>query len=124
LPQIRHSIFIAAPADRVHTLVSTPGGFSQWWSEDVTENSATRAIELGFFNRATVYRLSPVRMAPPQSAEWACETGQEWQGTHLVFEGASRNGGTALRFVHADWQAETDYFISCNTTWGQLMFRL
>jgi hypothetical protein len=22
------------------------------------------------------------------------------------------------------WQAETDYFTSCNTAWGELMFRL
>lgn len=29
-----------------------------------------------------------------------------------------------LRFSHAGWQAETEYFVSCNTTWGELMFRL
>ena len=124
LPQIRHAIFIAAPAERVYGLVSTPSGFSQWWSEDVTENNAAHTVDLGFFNRATVYRLAAVRMAPPQSAEWVCQSGQEWQDTHLVFDTASKDGGTMLRFAHADWKAETDYFISCNTTWGELMFRL
>src|SRR5437660_8417748 len=99
-------------------------GFSQWWSEDVTENKAARTVELGFFNRATVYRLNSVRMAAPQSAEWLCESGQEWQGTRLIFDTASKNGGTMLQFAHADWKAETDYFINCNTTWGELMFRL
>jgi hypothetical protein len=29
-----------------------------------------------------------------------------------------------LRFTHADWAADTDYFVSCTTTWGELMFRL
>lgn len=29
-----------------------------------------------------------------------------------------------MRFAHADWKAETDYFASCNTTWGELMYRL
>ena len=29
-----------------------------------------------------------------------------------------------LRFTHAGWRAEYDYFLSCNTTWGELMFRL
>lgn len=124
MPEIRHSIMIAAPAERVHALVSTPRGFSQWWSEDVTENTATRALELGFFNRTTVYRLKPVRIVPPQTAEWVCESGQEWQDTRLLFDVASKNGGALLRFAHADWKAETDYFISCNTTWGVLMFRL
>jgi uncharacterized protein YndB with AHSA1/START domain len=124
LPNIRHSIFIAAPPERVHVLVSTSRGFSQWWSEDVTENKAARTVELGFFDRATVYRLSPGRIAPPQTAEWLCESGQEWQGTRLVFDATSKNGGTTLQFAHRDWKAETDYFISCNTTWGELMFRL
>ena len=124
MPQIRHAILIAAPAERVHALVSTPHGFSQWWSEDVTENEAAHAVDLGFFNRATVYRLTPARLAPPQRAEWLCESGQEWTGTRLVFDTASKNGGTMLRFAHSDWKAETDYFISCNTTWGELMFRL
>ena len=32
--------------------------------------------------------------------------------------------GTSLRFAHADWKAVTDYFTSCNTTWGGLLFWL
>lgn len=122
MAQIRHAIFIAAPPERVYALVSTPHGFSQWWSEDVTENKDANSVELGFFDRSTVYRLAPVRMTP--GAEWVCESGQEWKGTRLIFETAAKNNGTALQFAHADWKAETDYFISCNTTWGELLFRL
>jgi hypothetical protein len=29
-----------------------------------------------------------------------------------------------LDFFHAQWRSETPYFTSCNTTWGELMFRL
>jgi hypothetical protein len=29
-----------------------------------------------------------------------------------------------LDFLHANWQDPTPYFVSCNTTWGALMFRL
>jgi hypothetical protein len=29
-----------------------------------------------------------------------------------------------VRLSHADWQAETDYFTMCTTTWGELMYRL
>jgi len=32
--------------------------------------------------------------------------------TRLIFDAASKNGGTMLQFAHADWKAETDYFIS------------
>jgi hypothetical protein len=29
-----------------------------------------------------------------------------------------RRPGTVLRFTHAGWKPETDYSVSCNTTWG------
>jgi hypothetical protein len=32
--------------------------------------------------------------------------------------------GTLVRFTNADWEAETDYFVSCTTVWGELLFRL
>lgn len=82
-----------------------------------------RHVELGFFNRATLYRLAPVRVNT-SVAEWQVETGQEWSGTRLIFELAPQSGNTLVRFTHADWKAETEYFISCTTVWGELMFRL
>ena len=51
-------------------------------------------------------------------------TGKEWDGTRIVFALKEGQGKTTVRFAHADWKAETDYFVSCNTTWGELMFRL
>src|SRR5580692_8199996 len=54
----------------------------------------------------------------------ALPSGKEWSGTRLLFDLAEQKGQTLLRFTHADWQAETDYFIACTTTWGELMFRI
>lgn len=122
MADIRHSISIAAPAERVYPLVASVKGFTLWWAEDVTDNS-NGTLELGFFNRATVYRLAPVRMKA-SLVEWQCETGQEWSGTRLIFEITAQGGNTLLHFTHADWKSETQYFISCNTVWGELMFRL
>ena len=42
-------------AETVYPLVATAAGFSQWWAADVTESAGP--VELGFFKRATVYRL-------------------------------------------------------------------
>ncbi len=41
-----------------------------------------------------------------------------------MFELTKNDGKTRLRFTHADWKAETDYFIDCTATWGELMYRL
>lgn len=122
MAQIMHQIVIEAPAARVLSLVSTGGGFAEWWAANVTEKDG--ATELGFFKRNTLYRLQPTLATAPREAEWRCPTGTEWEGTRIVFRLKGDQGKTTVRFAHADWKAETDYFVSCNTTWGELMYRL
>jgi len=85
--------------------------------------AASRVCGPGFFNRATVYSVQLVRSAPSET-EWFCKSGKEWEGTRLRFQLSETKGQTLLRFTHAGWEADTDYFVSCNTTWGALMFRL
>jgi hypothetical protein len=53
-----------------------------------------------------------------------CETGDERSGTRIVFRLEGRGSGALLRFTHGGWRSETDYFVSCSTTWGELMYRL
>ncbi len=122
MPDIKHSIPIAARPESIYPLVATAKGFTHWWAEDVTEPAGI--VELGFFKRATVYRLRVKTNNAPQHAEWGCESGDEWSGTFLSFHLEPTGAGTLLRFAHAGWKAETDYFIACNTTWGELMYRL
>ena len=124
MPDIKHSIQIGATPQAVHPLVASAQGFSRWWAADVTEDNASGNVDLGFFNRATVYGLHAVQIAAPRQAHWICQTGKEWSGTRLLFDLTEQSGQTFVRFTHADWKAETDYFVSCNTTWGELMFRL
>lgn len=124
MPDIKHSIQIAAAPQAVHPLVASAEGFSRWWASDVTPDKTTGNVELGFFNRATVYGLHPILIAAPRQAHWLCQSGKEWSGTRLLFDLGEQKGQTLVRFTHADWQSETDYFISCNTAWGELMFRI
>lgn len=122
MADIRHQFQIAAKPEIVFPLVAAAKGFTAWWAEDVTESSG--AWDLGFFNRSTIYRLRLVTSNAPTEAEWAVDSGAEWKGTRIHFSLKAGGPGTVLRFAHSGWQAETDYFTSCNTTWGELMFRL
>jgi uncharacterized protein YndB with AHSA1/START domain len=124
MPDIKHSITIDAAPERVFPLIASGSGFARWWAAGVTESGADGTVELGFFNRATVYRLKPVRLASPREMEWLCQSGKEWADTRLLFALTPNNAATVVRFTHANWQSETDYFISCTTTWGELMLRL
>jgi uncharacterized protein YndB with AHSA1/START domain len=122
MAQIKHAITIEASPEKVYPLIATARGFSQWWAADIKENSGM--VDLSFFGGATVYRLQLARSTRPRDAEWRCISGQEWNGTRLLFEMTPNSAKTLLRFTHADWNSETDYFVMCTTTWGELMFRL
>ena len=125
MPTIRHSISINTSPEKIFPLISSGRGLKQWWAADVTEDVPRDIVTLGFFNRATVYDLHPARIVVPTLAEWACQSGEEWNGTVLLFDLLpQKEGRTLLRFSHMDWRAETDYFVACTTTWGELMFRL
>jgi hypothetical protein len=122
MADIQHSVQVAAKPETIYPLIATGRGFGQWWATDITEPAG--AVELGFFNRATVYRLRLTVAKPPTDAEWLCETGNEWEGTHIIFRLEPSSSGTLLRFTHSGWASATDYFVSCNTAWGELMYRL
>lgn len=122
MASIRHSIEIDAPVSAVRAVVATAQGLCQWWAEDV--QAAADTVELGFFGRSTVYRLRSERRGPEDLVSWGCETGKEWAGTRLSFQLEPLSQRTRLHFEHSDWAGETPYFVSCNTTWGALLFRL
>ena len=124
MSDMRHSIMIDAAPEQIYALISSATGFAQWWAEDATEGGSSGTVELGFFHRATLYRLRPLVMGAPLTAEWICESGKEWTGTSLIFQLEPRGASVQLRFTHANWLEESDYFVSCTTTWGELMFRL
>jgi len=49
----------------------------------------------------------------------------EWVGTNIEvdLEGMS-NGKTRMKFGHKNWKSLQGAFAICNTTWGELMYRL
>jgi hypothetical protein len=122
MPQIKLSITVAAAREKVFPLIATPRGLSEWWAADVTEKNDV--VDLGFFKRATIYRLCLITNNPPHDAQWLCLSGHEWADTRLRFALTPVKDKTRVLFTHADWEAETDYFTDCTTTWGGLMFRL
>ena len=121
MADLRHGLKISASTEEVDLPVASAQGFRQWWAE-LTEPTGT--IELGFFNRTTGYRLRSKSGHAPVEAEFWRETGAEGSGTRLIFHRETAGSGTLVGFTHAGWQADTEDFVSCNTVWGELMFRL
>jgi uncharacterized protein YndB with AHSA1/START domain len=125
MPDIKHLIEIAATPSAVYAALTTSAGLQSWWTADAeAETQAGGAAQFGFFQRTTVYRMRIDQLEPARRVAWTCETGAEWQGTSLVFSLEAKGAGTLLHFVHGNWQAESEYFLCCNTTWGELLYRL
>lgn len=123
MPDIRLLMTIAREPRDVFPLVAGATGLASWWTDDVTVRP-DGAVQAGVNGRTRVYLLRPETMVMPARAAWAVESGQEWNGTTLVFDLTPDQGGTRLLFTHGGWKKETDSFLECTTMWGALLFRL
>jgi len=71
------------------------------WAADVTEAAGAVGRRGGHLAFQTEYGIpAEADGEPPVTANWLCETGQEWMGTHIEFPaGGARRGHTGV--IHA-----------------------
>jgi len=56
---------------------------------------------------------------------WRCHGEHpEWDGTTLAWSVAREDGASMLRFSHSDWREMSEFCAMCNSTWGELLYRL
>ena len=123
MPEINHLVVIGRLPELIFPLFADGRGFAQWWAEDVFEEIGDW-VSVGLFDRATVYRLRKTDVVPNARAVWNCESGSGWKDTRLVFELLPRGSTSILHFSHCGWTEDSEEFRMCNTTWGELMYRL
>lgn len=126
MAEMIHEIAIAAPVERVFAALTAATELRQWWTTDsVAEPIVGTVAEFGFGNRSTVFRMRVAQLESPHRLVWEClGDPDEWAGTTLTWDIKPEEQGSRLRFVHSQWQATDGMFAFCNSTWGELMFRL
>ena len=126
MPDLMHQIPIAATPDRVYAAVATSAGLRGWWTADSNaEEKVGGKAEFGFAKRSVMFRMTVERLEPGKTVVWSCHGDQpEWAGTRLTWDISPEGGASMLRFTHGGWKAADDYFAMCNSTWGELMYRL
>ncbi|HYM02909.1 MAG TPA: SRPBCC domain-containing protein [Stellaceae bacterium] len=126
MADIKHQIAIAAAPEKVYAALATAKGLSGWWTADSSADEAVGGkAEFGFDKRQAVYRMKIEKLAPGREVAWSCHGGPpEWIGTTLTWTLARDGDGTVLRFTHGGWKSVTDFCAMCNSTWGELMYRL
>ena len=126
MADLHHQIPINASPQKVYAALTTVKGLSGWWTADSkTDNKAGGKAEFGFDKGGVVFRMTIEALKPNEAVVWSCHGEHpEWRGTKLTWKIAAQDGATILRFTHGNWKAVTDFFAICNSSWGELMYRL
>jgi uncharacterized protein YndB with AHSA1/START domain len=126
MAEIRHLISIEAAPRDVYAAVATPTGLQAWWTADsATDDKVGGAAEFGFDKRGAVFRMKIEALDPPRKVVWKClGDNPEWVGTTLTWSIEPEDNGSLLRFTQGGWRNMTDMVATCNSTWGELMYRL
>ena len=126
MAELRHQIAIAAEPQCVYVALTTEAGLRGWWTVDAkTDGKVGGQAEFGFDKRRVVFRMKIEKLEPGKAVVWSCHGDQpEWNSTTLTWDLAKNDKGTTVRFTHSGWKAVTEMYVICNSSWGELMYRL
>lgn len=100
LPEIRQTIVLNAPIEKVWKAVATSEGIAAWWMPSDFEPTLGRSFTL----HAGAFGDSPCKVTeldPPHRVgfDWA----KDW---HVVFELKELDGKTEFTVIHSGWDAD------------------
>ncbi len=126
MPDLTHQIPIKAAPEKVYAALTTEEGLRGWWTADSkADDRVGGKAEFGFDKRGTVFHMTIDVVQPPRVVVWSCSGDDpEWKGTTLTWNITAEADVTVLRFTHAHWKAVTEFYATCNSSWGELMYRL
>jgi uncharacterized protein YndB with AHSA1/START domain len=126
MAEMKHQIPIKATPEKVYSAITTPAGLRGWWTADTqADEKVGGKAEFGFDKRGMVFRMKIEKLDPGKRVVWSCHGDHpEWDGTTLTWNIAHESDLTVLRFNHSKWKSASDFFATCNSSWGELMHRL
>jgi uncharacterized protein YndB with AHSA1/START domain len=125
-----HEILISAPALKVYEAWTTKTGLEQWWTSDVSaQHGNAVSYELGFDGGNVKFYFQPIEEVPGARIRWTGVDGlnmpAEWVDTEIDVQiSIAADGRTRLQFAHRNWRSIEGFYCVCNTSWGELMYRL
>ena len=123
---LHHQVPISASPAKVYAAISSTDGNRGWWTADSKVDATVGGkAEFGFDNRGMVFRMTVDKLTPGKEVAMSCQGDHpEWSGTTLTWKIGKDGDHTVLNFTHSGWKSATEFCASCNTMWGQLLFRL
>ena len=125
-----HEIIIHAPPQTVYEAWTTHQRNTSWWTKECKVQTNPGETNIFFFDREQVrfyFRID--EQEPGKKIRWTGIAGEkmpeEWVGTTIEVDlSDTGEGKTRMRFGHKNWQSTEGAFAMCNSTWGELMYRL
>jgi uncharacterized protein YndB with AHSA1/START domain len=126
MADLKHQVPIDASPAKVYQAVATQNGMRNWWTADTQmDEKVGGKAEFGFDKRGMVFRMDVKKLEPGKKVVLECHGDHpEWSGTKLTFTLAPHDGQTILHLNHSGWKEVTDFSASCNSMWGNLLYRL
>jgi uncharacterized protein YndB with AHSA1/START domain len=72
-----------------------------------------------------VFRMTIEELEPGKRVVWRCHgDNPEWIGTVLTWDIVPDGTATVPRFSRNGWKSMSEMYAMCNSTWGELMYRM
>ncbi|MFN8355461.1 MAG: SRPBCC domain-containing protein [Spirosomataceae bacterium] len=121
---IKHKFVIKATAEIIFNALTTQEGSSGWWAKQTIAKP-----EIGFVNEFTFgtvkNEIQVADLVVDKKVVWkVLNAAPDWNGTTISFDIEAKEDKAILRFAHADWQTDGDFFAECNFAWARFMISL
>lgn len=129
MPDSLHEIPIQASPDVVYDAWTKAQGLSSWWTADSRVAGDVGGVNVFVFDGGNVeFHFRIEEQVPGERLRWtgiaAAKMPDEWVGTRIEVDLEGSGDATRMLFAHRNWRTTEGMYRVCNTTWGELMYRL
>jgi len=119
---IKHLFHIQASQEKVYKNLSTIAGLKGWWTHHTTGLTQLNG-EIKFeFPPHFMNKMKVIELKENELVKWKCLEGEDdWIGTEIIFLLSQNDDKTCLRFEHAKWPTNDDFYAHCTFSWGRYL---
>lgn len=121
MASIKHLLHIDASREEVYDALTSIHGLAGWWTTQAsgdTNEGGTLQFRFGQLGN----NMKVLERKKDQLVKWECVAGPpDWLGTTVSFYLDDNDNKTRVRFEHAGWQDNGDFYAACSFSWGKYL---